>query len=355
MRKFILFLLVILALGLSCSGDKSQKVTLYEMQVFLLKGSHRTAENIPPFFPGETSVQFVETVMENMEDVKTQLTRTFGYRQLKILAASGFPFRPASREQTFLLQLSPDYLLRVVVFPGRIRNQIPLSVMLVRDSLHLSLKGGKSRELINQSLKDRNRPALFSLRADVPIRKGIILGRAFPQDSLQALFLVLKPEQTSVLTVQNFKTILRKYSNFIDAYGSDNARQFVKAVLKRLAKLDPEADTVRVDQLLPGADTGDILPYNELTVKPKLVKQVAPSYPESARKKGVEGMVVLKIVVNEAGKVDRVDLAKSSGNAALDSSAIAAVNKFEFSPGEKDGRPVKVQMVIPVSFKLRKD
>lgn len=96
------------------------------------------------------------------------------------------------------------------------------------------------------------------------------------------------------------------------------------------------------------------VPFKELTVRPQLLKQVAPLYPEKARKNGWEGMTVLKIIVDQKGKVSDVTVLKSSGHRVLDRAAIAAARQFVFAPGQKDGKTVRVEMTLPISFKLKK-
>lgn len=62
----------------------------------------------------------------------------------------------------------------------------------------------------------------------------------------------------------------------------------------------------------------------------------APVYPASARRKGVEGVVVVAVEVCADGHCENARLAESSGNDALDDAALAAVKKwrYEARPGE---------------------
>ena len=87
---------------------------------------------------------------------------------------------------------------------------------------------------------------------------------------------------------------------------------------------------------------------------PELVKRVSPEYPEDLRKKGIEGKVVLKVLVDTTGKVKEVMIARSSGYTALDSSAVKAVKKFEFRPAVSNGKKISSWVTIPFVFKLAK-
>jgi len=75
-------------------------------------------------------------------------------------------------------------------------------------------------------------------------------------------------------------------------------------------------------------------------------------YPEDARKKGVEGRVVVKFVVNETGRVVNPIVVRSP-DASLSEAALAAVKTMPaWKPGRKDGKAVSVYFTLPVAFAL---
>lgn len=76
------------------------------------------------------------------------------------------------------------------------------------------------------------------------------------------------------------------------------------------------------------------------------------SYPESAKKSGIEGRVFVKTFIDEAGRVVKTEIIKSVHN-DLDSAAAAAIEKTKFFPGKMKGTPVKTQVVVPIVFKLQ--
>ncbi len=75
-------------------------------------------------------------------------------------------------------------------------------------------------------------------------------------------------------------------------------------------------------------------------------------YPEIAKRAGVQGRVFVKAFVNEKGIVKKVELVKGIG-AGCDEEALRAVKATRFKPGRQRGKPVKVQVMIPVLFKLQ--
>jgi len=75
-------------------------------------------------------------------------------------------------------------------------------------------------------------------------------------------------------------------------------------------------------------------------------------YPEIAKRAGVQGRVYVKAYVDEAGRVTKVELIRGIG-AGCDEAAMDAVKSVMFKPGKQRGKPVKVQVTVPVLFKLQ--
>ncbi len=77
---------------------------------------------------------------------------------------------------------------------------------------------------------------------------------------------------------------------------------------------------------------------------------VKPGYSYEAREAGVQGMVGLSIIVDESGKATNIEVVSPLGY-GLDERAVEAVKQWEFSPGRKDGKPVKVRATVQVTFR----
>lgn len=75
-------------------------------------------------------------------------------------------------------------------------------------------------------------------------------------------------------------------------------------------------------------------------------------YPEIAKRAGVEGKVYVLAFVDESGNVTDAKIIKGIG-AGCDEAALDAVKKTKFKPGKQRGKAVKVQVSIPVVFKLQ--
>jgi periplasmic protein TonB len=77
-----------------------------------------------------------------------------------------------------------------------------------------------------------------------------------------------------------------------------------------------------------------------------------PVYPVEASIRGERGAVTLLIHVSPEGLASNVEIAESSGYAALDRSARDAVLKWHFLPAVKDGKPIEFEMPLRVVFRL---
>ncbi|MBD3377065.1 TonB family protein [candidate division KSB1 bacterium] len=76
-------------------------------------------------------------------------------------------------------------------------------------------------------------------------------------------------------------------------------------------------------------------------------------YPEIARKAGVEGRVVVNVLIDENGRVVDAKILKSLGNNGCDEAAIEAIKSVKWKPAKQRDKPVKVWVGIPVVFMLK--
>lgn len=84
---------------------------------------------------------------------------------------------------------------------------------------------------------------------------------------------------------------------------------------------------------------------------PELVTARIPiEYPLELWDRGVEGRTLLRVRVDEAGRVDSTEVLESSGHAAFDSAAVRGARDLEFRPARRDGEPTTVWAEVPVHF-----
>lgn len=82
--------------------------------------------------------------------------------------------------------------------------------------------------------------------------------------------------------------------------------------------------------------------------------QVIPRYPDSARRQGIDGTVLVKALVTEQGRVAEVAVERSAGHPDLDQAAVEAVSRWRFEPARRGRQPLAVWVLIPVQFSLRR-
>ena len=80
-----------------------------------------------------------------------------------------------------------------------------------------------------------------------------------------------------------------------------------------------------------------------------VTSRTQPEYPAIARQLKLEGAVELEVTVTETGTVEEVAIV--SGNPVLTKPAAEAVKKWKFTPFMQDGKAVKAQAPLTVSFR----
>jgi TonB family protein len=88
-----------------------------------------------------------------------------------------------------------------------------------------------------------------------------------------------------------------------------------------------------------------------LEALPEIIEFVEAQYPEELIREGVEGAVLLLLIVDEDGAVDSISIAQPL-HPALDASAMEAVRQFRFSPARANGENVAVMLHYEYRFSL---
>ncbi len=121
---------------------------------------------------------------------------------------------------------------------------------------------------------------------------------------------------------------------------------------------DPEAlDTVEMPDLIdiltpePVWDDGADTPFVATSEKPRLIQGARADYPEMARLAGVQGLVMVKVLVGIDGRVEQVDILKGV-HPLIDRPALAAARQLVFQPGTQRTVPVPCWVAVPFRFSL---
>jgi protein TonB len=78
----------------------------------------------------------------------------------------------------------------------------------------------------------------------------------------------------------------------------------------------------------------------------------APEYPAHAKRRRMQGTVMLDVAVSVNGAARSVRIAQSSGHAPLDSAASDAVKRWKFVPAKRGNTPVAARVMVPIEFRL---
>lgn len=84
---------------------------------------------------------------------------------------------------------------------------------------------------------------------------------------------------------------------------------------------------------------------------PKIVGNFKPSYPYILKKRGIEGVVVLKLLIDENGKMLEYDVIEKTNDEFL-KSVLKEIEKVSFKPAMISNVPVKSYGILKVKFKL---
>jgi protein TonB len=111
-----------------------------------------------------------------------------------------------------------------------------------------------------------------------------------------------------------------------------------------------EAPMVQLESDPPPAPRPILKPISGGVLNGTALSLPAPSYPETARRMRVTGMVAVEVIVDETGKV--ISAVATSGPVALRDVAVQAALRARFSPTKLSGQPVKVSGLINYKFAL---
>ena len=70
-------------------------------------------------------------------------------------------------------------------------------------------------------------------------------------------------------------------------------------------------------------------------------------------KRGFQGTVILKVLVDKDGRVADIRLQESSGHSILDNIALETVRGWAFTPGRRGEDPVEMWIRVPMLFELK--
>ncbi|MEQ9497343.1 MAG: energy transducer TonB [Deltaproteobacteria bacterium] len=85
----------------------------------------------------------------------------------------------------------------------------------------------------------------------------------------------------------------------------------------------------------------------------RAVRRPAPRYPSAARRRGIEGEVVMRLRLDADGRVVDVVVVSATPEGVFESAAVAAVRRYVFRPAQLDGKPLASTIEQRMVFRLR--
>ncbi len=114
-------------------------------------------------------------------------------------------------------------------------------------------------------------------------------------------------------------------------------------------KVEMMEEVVQEDEIFTIVEDMPVFPGGESALL-KFLGSI--QYPAMARENDIEGTVFIRFVVDKNGKVTSVEVAKGADR-ILNEAALAHVKKMpDWAPGKQRGKPVRVQYIVPIRFKL---
>lgn len=102
----------------------------------------------------------------------------------------------------------------------------------------------------------------------------------------------------------------------------------------------------------PPAPPAPVVP--DTTIKPISIPNPEDLYPSAAKQAGQEGVVKVKVCINEASKLGEVTVGESSGFPLLDEAGVRVAKGGRFRAATKAGKPIATCANLPIRFALKK-
>jgi protein TonB len=242
-------------------------------------------------------------------------------------------------------------------FRWRVRNTASCLHELFNGVLHLLV----SHERLPTATEDGMSSANYTKNGDM---KSGMLSRGGPALAVIGIHVVI----IYVLAVSMGVIDMPKYAAPLEAVMIEDTQQskpepvpMVKPDIDVQQPVDQPLPEVAVDEpIAPPADTPMQASESAIAATTagapaqdlKTASRVEPTYPPVSRRNGEEGVVRLKVLVDEKGRPKDVQVAQSSGFPRLDEAAKQAVSRWKFVAATNGSSAIQAWTQVAVNFKL---
>jgi protein TonB len=103
---------------------------------------------------------------------------------------------------------------------------------------------------------------------------------------------------------------------------------------------------------LLGDVKSSVMTADSVDEKPRPMHQPQPKLPARVVQKQVEGKVVIRLLVDEDGRVERIKIMKAEPQGLFEEPVKEAAKQWRYQPAQYQGKPVKTWIEVPMNFKL---
>ena len=163
----------------------------------------------------------------------------------------------------------------------------------------------------------------------------------------------IAPEPEPVKLQPAKKPVVKPKQERLVAKASSEPKQKAVESLPESAPQSPSEPMKNTSSAAPASQlpAGPVTLSTELSVScPKLTP---PAYPAISRRMGEEGKLVLRVELDERGRIDDAKVINSSGYERLDAAALTAVKGWQCNPSLRNGQPVRAVALQPFNFVLQ--
>ena len=190
-------------------------------------------------------------------------------------------------------------------------------------------------EIIKIEEKSKSSDAKKTKKTKIKNEKKININKKPKKENIP-IKVILKPEEIPKEFI----------SSQILTQSQNNVEKQALTVNKQIKKVKPS------DKKLNNEKFNENKNLSKANYKIGSINNPHPPYPIMARKKGLQGKLILKVSVNNDGSVKNVIIGKSSGHKILDTISKETIEKWIFIPAIRMGRAVEDNIQVPIRFVL---
>ncbi len=194
---------------------------------------------------------------------------------------------------------------------------------------------GHRNIVFKATLETRKTPAIKKTEKIIkPPKQKLVTRTSFPPVSKLKTVKKIEPMLKPVSRVEN-----KTESRIADAKIIEQRTEITASKMINIDAVDDTSVTAQKSYVPPHSDASYLS-------NPK------PFYPRVARRRGMQGMVVLEVEVSIEGLPKKVEIEVSSGFKLLDIAAVETVRGWRFVPAQRNGVAVVASVDVPVRFVL---